>query len=166
MVDLITGKMMAEGMTTHGGVDAGAERSPMHLDDLEDRLGTRLDPIRAALAGDPDLAVVLAHDLVDGDDFVLVATDHGVHVRRLWPDAPRPLLPTTYPEIAPWASVSVSPVWSEGWHVHGVGQTSLATHGFELRIGATGFLVAANGTTGRWAVDGFHDEVVRRAQTS
>jgi hypothetical protein len=155
--------MTMRDITKPAGPDGpdGPDRPPMHLVDLDDRLGTRMDPIRRALAGDTDLAVVLAHDMVDGDDFVLVATERGIHVRRLWPGAPRPLLPTGYPDVAPWASVDVSPVWSEGWQVHGMEQTALATHNCELRIGATAFLVAANGTAGRWAVDGFRDEVVR-----
>jgi hypothetical protein len=138
------------------------DRSPMHLDDLAERLGSRVDPIREALAGDVDLAVVVAHDLIDGDDFVLVATRRGVHVRHLWPDGPHPLLPSRHPGVAPWATVRVSPVRSEGWQVHGVERNGLATHSCEVRIGGTAFLVAANGTAGRWAVDGFHDEVVRR----
>jgi hypothetical protein len=56
----------------------------------------------------------------------------------------------------------VSPVRSEGWQVNGTERNALATHSCELRIGSTAFLVAANGASGRWAVDGFHDEVVRR----
>jgi hypothetical protein len=55
----------------------------MHLVDLVDRLGSRLDPIHVVLDGEPDLAVVLAHDLIDGDDFVLGATAQGIHVRRV-----------------------------------------------------------------------------------
>jgi hypothetical protein len=154
---------MRDRTTVEGRVGGSAvpDRTPMRLGDLDHQIGSRFDPIRAALAGDTDLAAVLAHDLADGDDFVLVATRHGVHVRRLWPDAPRPVLPTAYPDLAPWASIWVSPVWSEGWQVQGIERTALATHNCELWIGGTRCLVAAKGTAGRWAVDGFHDEVVR-----
>jgi hypothetical protein len=134
----------------------------MRLADLEERLGTRVGPIREALAGEADLAVALAHDLVDGDDFVLVATRRGVHVRHLWPDAPHALLPTSHPGLAPWSTVRASPVRSEGWQVQGQEQNALSTHTCEVRIGAAVFLVSANGTPGQWAVDGFHDEVIRR----
>ncbi len=144
------------------------DRPPMRLDDLVERLGERVDPIREALGGDTDLAVVLAHALPDGADFVLVATKGGMHVRYLCPDASdapdavdaqRPVLG---PDVVPWSSVRVSPVRTEGWQDHSSERAAGATHSCEVRIGEVAFVVSAVGTTGRWAVDGFHDEVVRR----
>jgi hypothetical protein len=134
----------------------------MRLDDLSERLGARIEVIRDALAGEPDIAVALAHDLRDGDDYVLVATRSGVHVRYLWPEDQHPLLTQVSPGVIGWASVRVSPLRSEGWQVAGRTDPALATHTCEVRIDDLAFLVSANGASGQQAVVGFHDEVVRR----
>lgn len=146
----------------HAGWTRQRERQPMHLDDLEQRLGGQVAPIRAALAGETDLAVVLAHDPTDGDDVVLVATRRGLHVRQLCPDASLDTRPTREPSVAPWATVRVSPVRIEGWRAPGTQPDARATHSCEVRVGQTLFHVSADGLPGQAAVDSFHDEVVRR----
>ena len=138
------------------------DQQPMRLEDLAERLGPRLSLLRDALEGQTDIAVVLAHDVRDGDDFVLVATRSGVYVGYLWPEAQHALLGSVRPGYATWASVRVSPVRSEGWQVTGDAQAELATYACEVRIDGAALLVTANGVTGLGAVAGFHDEVIRR----
>ena len=139
-----------------------AVREPMRLGDLIDRLGPRVDDIRECLGGEADLAVVLGHDVRDGDDVVLIATRTGVHVSLLWPDEDHALLGAARPGWANWRSVRVSPVHTEGWQVAGQGHDAQATHTCQVLIEDVEFLVSANGAAGQQAVDGFHDEVVRR----
>ena len=132
------------------------ERPPMRLDDLSDRLGPSADAIRDALGGETDIAVALAHDL-DGDDYVLVATRAGVHVRYL-----SPVAQDQQPGVVRWASVRVSPLNSDGRHVEGQERPAPGTHACEVRIDGVAFLVSGDTTAGRQGAVGFHDEVVRR----
>lgn len=132
----------------------------MHLDDLTERLGSRIDAIREDLGGVGDLAVIVAHGEEDGDDFVLIATRAGVYVSPLWPaDRPRT---SDVCGWTGWSQVRVSPVRLDGRQVDGRQDPARASHSCTVVVGEARFIASADGPSGQQAVDGFHDEVVRR----
>lgn len=137
-----------------------SERPPMHLDDLTERLGSRIDAIRRDLDGADDLAVVVAHGEQDDRDAVLIATRAGVYVSPLWPADRSPR--NTIGGWTGWTQVRVSPVRVDGRPSGGRQDPALATCSCTVVVGDARFIVSADGPSGLQAVDGFHDEVVRR----
>ena len=128
---------------------------PLRLDDLAERIGSQLVAIRDSLAGEEDIAVVVAHDPSD-DDFVLVATRSGLRVWPIGPGAGR------QGRLAAWPMVRVTPVRSDGgWH-RGARDSELEKHSCEVLVEGATFHIAAEGAAGQGSISGFHDEVVRR----
>lgn len=129
----------------------------MRLDDLADRIGARLGPIRQSLQDESDIAVVVADRVEDGDECVLVATRAGVHVRCL--GAARADQRTT---PTPWASVRVSPLHVERRTHGGSAPVETKRYGCDVVVGDTCFRLAADEDGGPSGIEAFHDEIVRR----
>lgn len=135
------------------------EPLPVRLDDLAERLGPRLRPIRQALQDESDIAVVVADSVSDGDACVLVATRAGVHVSCFGGDAAREARAAT---ATPWASVRVSPLHVERRSSGGSGPADARRYGCDVLVGDACFRLVADDDGGPSGIEAFHDEIVRR----
>lgn len=131
----------------------------MRLDDLADRIGPQLEPIRQSLQDESDIAVVVADRVEDGDRCVLVATRAGVHVRCFGGGATRASQRTT---PTPWASVRVSPLQVERRTHGGSAPVETKRYGCDVVVGDASFRLAADDDGGPSGIEAFHDEIVRR----
>jgi hypothetical protein len=149
---------------------ARQEVRPLRLDDIAERLGDRMDAIRASLDGQEDVAVVDARDTRGDADALLVATRRGILVTYPWSGAPGTMLMP--PGWVAWGDVRASTVQTIA-SVGVTSQTSTSTststagpagarHSCTILLRGVELTASGDGDEGRRAVDAFHDEVVRR----
>ncbi len=148
----------------------------MRLEDLADRLGDRVEAIRASLDGHEDVAVVDARDAIGGIDALLIATRRGLLVAYPWASADEITLTATTPGWVAWGDVRASTVQTSvpvsapvpaaaSSHVTSAATTATlgaGHHSCTILLRGARLTAHGEGDLGRRAVDAFHDEVVRR----
>jgi hypothetical protein len=148
----------------------------MRLEDFSDRLGDRIESIRASLEGNEDVAVVDARDASGRIDALLIATRRGLLVTYPWSPADEISATATSAGWVAWGDVRAStvqtsaPVGTPAPAASGArvsGATSTATmgaseHSCTILLRGVRLTAHGDGDLGRRAVDAFHDEVVRR----
>ena len=145
----------------------------MRLEDIADRLGDRVDIIRASLDGHEDVAVVDARESGSGAEALLIATRRGILVAYPW-SGPTEVAAATVPSgWVAWGDARASTVQTVA--MSGASTSSAASgsaastataglshHTCTILLRGIGLTAEGDGDQGRRAVDAFHDEVVRR----
>jgi hypothetical protein len=148
----------------------------MRLEDFADRLGDRVEDIRASLEGNEDVAVVDARDASGGIDALLIATRRGLLVAYPWASADEVTLTGTSAGWVAWGDVRASTVQTSvtvgapvpaaaGSRATSVASTATigaSHHSCTILLRGVRLTAYGEGDPGRRAVDAFHDEVVRR----
>jgi len=149
---------------------ARQEIRPLRLEDIADRLGDRVEMIRASLDGHEDVAVVGACEPGSGSEVLLIATRRGILVAYPWSgpaDTVAAIVPSGWVAWGDARASTVQTVAASGTSNGAANGGSTATavvshHSCTILLRGVGLTAQGDGDQGRRAVDAFHDEVVRR----